>query len=69
MLENTAGRKAIELYAPLEISRGAKSDALVRLRRHCIRRHGLIMNLAVRAGKDPAMFLIVQPPAHKKLPR
>ena len=59
MSENSAGRKSVELYAPLEISRGAESDALVRSWLHRIRRHGLIMNLKVRAGKDPTVFLIV----------
>ena len=67
--ENSASRKTVELYAPLEISRGAKSNALVHSQRHRICRHGFIMNLAVRAGKYPTVFLIVQPPAHKKLPR
>ena len=66
--ENSAGHKTVELYAPLKISRGVESDALVHSRRHRIRRLGLIINLAVRAGKDPTVFLIVQPPAHKKLP-
>ena len=54
--ENSAGRKTVELYASLEISRGAESDALVRSQHHRIRRHGLIMNLAVRAGKYPTVF-------------
>ncbi len=50
--ENSAGRKTVELYAPLEISLGAESDALVRSRRHRICRHGLIMNPYIDLAKS-----------------